>query len=275
MKRVGIIGLGNIGFQIARAIVEGGVPGVELVAVLDRSGCPGFAPMAQLSGRVARHSDFDAFIREEMDLVLEAANPATVRECAPKVLAAGRDFMPMSVGGLIDPDFLRSVARTAAAAGRDVVIPAGAVTGLNVAAAGMAVTDGLESAVVESIKSIDGLREAPYFKKHPEIDLEGLTEAAVVYRGNVYDAVENFPQNVNIAASLALSGIGPERTLVEIKADPAATGIRHRVRLKGCFGEVECQLRLNASPNKRSSYLASLGAIAALKKYASPIKTGY
>ncbi|NLT58807.1 MAG: DUF108 domain-containing protein, partial [Clostridiales bacterium] len=208
----------------------------------------------------------------DIDLVIEAANPAVVKASAKAVLAAGKDFLTMSVGGLIEPGFLAELETVAAASGANLYLPAGAMTGQNVAAASLPV--GLDEVVIQSTKNPAGLREAPYIKEKG-IDLDAIEEPTVIFRGNVFDAVKYFPQNVNIAASLALAGPGPDKTMVEIVADPKSTVTLHIARMKGAFGEMECRMQLVPSPNKRSSYLATLGAIAAVKKYCSPIKMGY
>ena len=273
MKKLGIIGLGNIGMSIAKGVLDGTVGNIQVVAVLDQADCPNAAELKKLSPTpVAVHTDFDAFIAEDMDLVLEAANPKVVKAYAEKILENGKDFMMMSVGGIIEPGFLDKLGELATAHGATVYVPCGAITGLNIVNGGAIA--GLDEVVLQSTKSVAGLKDAPYIKEKG-IDLESLTEPTVVYRGNVFDAVVNFPQNVNIAASLALSGFGCEKTMVEIVCDPNATQIKQSARAKGAFGDMQIDLHFLPSPNKRSSYMAILGAMSSLKKYASPVKLGY
>lgn len=145
--------------------------------------------------------DMDAFLQEKPDVVLEAANPAVVRACAKKILRSGADFIPMSVGGLIDPGFIEKMEAAAEVGESNLIVLAGAMTGQNICAAGA--LPGLEEVVIQSTKGVKGLITAPYIVNN-SIDLESLTEPMVVYRNNVFDAVKNFPQNVNVAASLAL-----------------------------------------------------------------------
>ena len=273
MKKLGIIGLGNIGFHVAKAVLEGVIGNMQVVAFLDQPDCPNGETLQTLSpAPIAAHTDFDAFLAEEMDIVLEAASPKVVRAYAKKIVESGTDFMMMSVGGVIDPGFLDDLGETAQAHGATVYVPCGAVTGQNILYGG--VIAGLDEVVLQSTKSVAGLREAPYIREKG-IDLDSLTEPTVVYRGNVYDAVVNFPQNVNIAASLGLSGFGCDKTMVEIVCDPNATQIQQRVFARGAFGDMSIELHFLPSPNKRSSYMAILGAMSSLKKYASPVKLGF
>lgn len=273
MKRLGIIGLGNIGFSVARAVLDGTVNGMQVVAYLDQNDCPNGVELQKLSSSpVAACTDFDAFITSGLDIVLEAASPSVVQAYAHKIVEHGVDFMMMSVGGIIAPGFLDELGAAAEAHGATVYVPCGAITGLNVLYGGAIA--GLDEVVLQSTKSVAGLRDAPYIVKNG-IHLEALTEPTIVYRGNVYDAVTAFPQNVNIAASLALSGFGCDKTMVEIVCDPHASQISQRVLARGAFGDMEISLHFLPSPNKRSSYMAILGAISSLKKYASPVKLGY
>ncbi|GHV94228.1 putative L-aspartate dehydrogenase [Spirochaetia bacterium] len=273
MKKIGIIGFGNIGYGLAKAVLDGTVPNAEIVAVYEPNVLPAFEEFkSNAKNPVKFYTDFEEFLKTSMDIVVEAANPVVVKTLAKKILAAGFDFMMMSVGGLIENGFLAELEKLAEANDVVIIVPCGAITGQNIAAAGAIA--GLDEVVIQSTKGIGGLKDAPYFKEK-QMDISTLTEAQVVFRGDVFDAVKYFPQNVNVAASLALAGIGPEKTTVEIVADPHSSDIKQNVRITGKFGTMSCSLTLMPSPNKRSSYLAMLGAIAALKKYVSPIKIGY
>ena len=270
MKRVGLIGAGNIGIQLVQAVKSGQIPNAAAVAVMARS--PEKARLALDQAGVQDipvFQDVQGLLSARPDIVVEAAHPHAVQDCAEAVLDAGVDFMPMSVGGLIAPGFLEELTQTAQCSGAQLIVPAGAMTGLNVALAATAGgPDGLYEARITSTKSPAGLKTAPYLAHHPEIELDSLTEPKMIFQGNVQEAVSGFPQNVNVAAAVALCGLGPEKTQVQIIADP-------QVYLKGVFGETCCTLTLETSPNRRSSYLALLSGIATLKKYCTPIKLDY
>ena len=88
----------------------------------------------------------------------------------------------------------------------------------------------------------------------------------MVFEGSALEAVKNFPQNVNVAASLSFAGIGPHETKVRIIADPDATVNSHEVVAEGAFGRLHAVTENLPSPrNAKSSYLASLSAIAELR----------
>ena len=97
------------------------------------------------------------------------------------------------------------------------------------------------------------------------IDLSSIREATVLFEGNALDAVRGFPQNVNVAATLALYGIGPENTRVRVVADPAATRNQHEVRIEGNFGTITTKTENLPSPdNPKTSMLAALSALSLL-----------
>src|SRR5665647_2847269 len=113
--RVGLLGCGNIGHQVA-AHAEGFV----IAALYDQD--PDRArELAERCGGTA-YDSFEAFAASDVDLVVEAASVAAVRTHGEAVLRAGKDFVVMSVGALADPAFLSRLREAAVAAGRRVYI---------------------------------------------------------------------------------------------------------------------------------------------------------
>jgi aspartate dehydrogenase len=75
-----------------------------------------------------------------------------------------------------------------------------------------------------------GLAGAPYLIRNG-ISLDGLNAAKFVFSGTARDAAAAFPANVNVVAALSLAGIGPDRTTIEIWADPAVTRNCHQIEV--------------------------------------------
>lgn len=133
---------------------------------------------------------------------------------------------------------------------------------------------GLTSVEIVSTKHPRGLEGAPYLVEN-NIDLSGLTEPEVVFQGSAREAARGFPKNVNVAVALSLAGIGVDRTVVTIVADPSATRTLHEVRARGEFGELHTTVRNLVHPeNPKTSYLAALSAIRTLRKLTEPIQVG-
>jgi aspartate dehydrogenase len=166
----------------------------------------------------------------------------------------------MSVGGLMmHPELLAE----AKARHIQVRIPSGALCGLDGIRSAMEA--GLHSVTLTTRKPPKGLSGAPYLEERG-IDLGKLTEAMIVFEGSALDAVQAFPANVNVAAALSLMGIGPKETRVRIIADPKATENSHEVTAEGAFGRLQTiTINLPSPRNAKSSYLASLSAVAELR----------
>ena len=69
-------------------------------------------------------------------------------------------------------------------------------------------------------KPPNGLEGAPYLVERG-ITLKDLKEPRKIFDGSAREGARGFPANVNVAAALSLAGIGPDRTRLEIWADPA------------------------------------------------------
>src|SRR6185437_16620128 len=160
----------------------------------------------------------------QADIVVEVAPAAVFEQIATAAIDAGRIFVPASVGALLPRMHLVERARQA---GARIIVPTGALLGLDAVRA--AAEGQVDSVTMVTRKPPPGLAGAPYLEQHG-IEVLGITEARCVFRGNALDAAAGFPANVNVAAALALAGIGPERTQVEIWADPGVTRNTHTIR---------------------------------------------
>lgn len=153
-----------------------------------------------------------------------------------------------------------------------IYLPSGALTGL----------DGVKSAAVGRIDSVTlttrkppaGLSGAPYLAREG-IDLSSLREEKVIFEGSAEEAVEGFPRNINVAATLSLAGIGVAKTRVRIIADPKISRNIHEIEVEGEFGRLISRTENLPSPsNPKTSLLAIFSAIATLKSLASPVRIG-
>jgi len=263
---VGIGGLGAIGRQVAAAL-DAGVEGLELVAVsardLDgaRAKVAGFArppkvvPLAELAALA--------------DIVVECAPAAVFEEVAEPAIRAGRIFVPSSVGALLPRMHLVDLARET---GARIVVPTGALLGLD---AVRAVAEGtIHSVRMVTRKPPGGLSGAPYLVEHG-ISVEGLTEPKKVFEGTAREGARGFPANVNVAAALSLAGIGPDRTTLEIWADPALDRNTHRIEVDADSARFTLEIaNVPSEENPRTGKNTALSVIAALRGLTSTLKVG-
>jgi aspartate dehydrogenase len=264
--RVAIGGLGAIGAHLARAL-DAGVQGLRLTAVAARDQekakrtTAGFrAPPAVVAlPELAEHAD----------IVVEAAPAAVFEQIAESAIAHGRIFVPSSVGALLPRMHLVDRARET---GARIVVPTGALLGLDAVRA--AAEGEVESVTIETRKPPRGLEGAPYLIENG-IDVFAISEPTIVFKGNAFDAARGFPANVNVAAALALAGIGPERTMVEIWGDPTVTRNTHTIKVEAAAARLTMTIEnVPSEENPRTGKITPLSILACLRGLTSTLKVG-
>ena len=262
---VGIAGLGAIGLHLAKAI-DAGVPGLRLTAVSARDHAKAERNLAGFNSRpaIVPVSGLSA-----CDVVVEAAPAAIFEQVATAAIEAGRIFIPSSVGALLPRMHLVERAKQP---GARIIVPTGALLGLDAVRA--AAEGAVESITIETRKPPRGLAGAPYLEDN-RIDVTVITEPTMVFKGNAFDAAQGFPANVNVAAALALAGIGPEKTMVEIWADPAQTRNKHTIRVEAAAARLPMTIEnVPSEENPRTGKITPLSVLACLRGLTATLKVG-
>jgi aspartate dehydrogenase len=151
------------------------------------------------------------------------------------------------------------------------VVPSGALIGLDAVRA--AAEGSIRSVKMVTRKPPNGLEGAPYLREHG-ISLENLKQPLKVFDGSAREGARGFPQNVNVAAALSLAGIGPDRTQLEIWADPALTRNTHRIEVDADTARFSMTIENVPSENPRTGRIVALSTAAALRGLVSEIKVG-
>jgi len=195
-------------------------------------------------------SDVSDLIARRPDVVAECSGHKAVSAHVPAILAAGIDVVIASVGALMDDALLARLKTAASDGGARLLIPSGAVGALDVLAA----------------MRLGGLTRVHYHgRKRPDAwpastpGIENATEAATIFKGSAREAALRFPKNANVAAAVALAGLGPDATDVTLTSDPAVSGNVHEIEADGPFGSV--RFAVTAMPlanNPSTSGLAAL-----------------
>jgi aspartate dehydrogenase len=265
--KVAIAGLGAIGMRLARMLDEGMVPGMTLTAVSARDLPRAADRVAHLTAppRVTPLAELPALA----DIVVECAPARVFREVAAPTIAAGRTFMPLSVGALLDHmDLVDEAART----GARIIVPTGALVGLDTVRA-MAVGD-ITEIRLETRKPPAGLEGAPYLVENG-INIANLTEPKRVFAGTAREAARAFPANVNVAAALGLAGLGPDHTRVEVWADPSVNRNHQTVTVKSDAGEAQMTIaNIPSADNPRTGRVVAQSVAAALRRMTAPLVAG-
>lgn len=269
--KVALIGCGSIGRVIAESIAEKKVD-MDLAYIYDISTANIKEVISLFENPPTISANIEEIADSPADLVVEAASVNVARKIIPLMLEARKDLMIMSIGALADNDFREKTMTRAEEMGNKIYLPSGAIGSLDaLKSANMAK---IESVTIKTTKNPGSLKGAPFFSENP-MDLDNLKEATLIYKGSARDAIQKFPANVNVSVALSLAGIGPEKTMVEIVADPDIKTNSHEIHVKGDFGSYHFRTENLPSPdNPKTSYLAALSAIATLKNIVLPIKIG-
>lgn len=263
--RVGIAGLGAVGLDVARRLIAG-VPGLTLAAVAVRDADKAKRALPQIGDSVALRGLAD--IAESCDVVVEVLPPALFRAVALPVIERGRIFMPLSVAQLLEYNDLVSRAEER---GARIVVPTGALIGLDAVRAAAEGT--VHSVTMVTRKPPAGLDGAPYLRERG-ITLVGLREPLKVFDGSAREGARGFPANVNVAAALSLAGIGPDRTRLEIWADPGVKRNTHTITVDADTMRFTMTIENVPSENPRTGRNVAPSTVAALRGLVSTLKVG-
>ncbi|MDH3677774.1 MAG: aspartate dehydrogenase [Nitrosopumilus sp.] len=265
MKKVGLLGCGAIGTQIALAIDSGKVPAI-LSHVYDGSKDASSTLVEKLTTKPIIVENPHLLSSNSVDMVVEAASQEAVKDVALSVLQNKKDLMIMSVGALLDESIYEILSDACKDFKKTIYLPSGAIAGLD----GIkSVKDELETLSITTTKHPRSLKGAKFFE-NSEIDLDSLDTETTLFQGNAKEAVSLFPANVNVAALLSLIGIGSEKTNVTIVADPKTDKNTHHIEASGNFGKMTFTIEnYPDSNNPKTSRLAILSAIETLRKYCS------
>ncbi len=262
---VAIAGLGAIGLDLARAL-DRGVDGLRLIAVSARD-------HAKARANMAGFRDMPEIVSlaelARADIVVEAAPASVFEQIALPAIDAGRIFIPSSVGQLLPRMHLIERAR---AAGARIIVPTGALLGLD---AVRACAEGeVSSVTIETRKPPNGLVGAPHLVNN-KIDVMAIITPTVIFEGNAFDAAAGFPANVNVAAALALAGIGPQRTTVRIWADPGVDRNIHTIKVEAAAARLTMTVEnVPSESNPRTGKLTPLSVLACLRGLTATLQVG-
>ncbi len=267
IKKMGIIGCGAIGTDIAEAVDKGNI-NVVLYSCFDLDRKKFDALSGKLKNVKPEFMEAEELIKQ-CDLVVECAHKDSVNGILKLAIKYGRDIMFLSAGGVLENTDLIEEARKKRI---NVYVPSGAVVGI----------DGLDAAKYSGLRKVTLITRKPpqAFKGvksliEKGINVDEIKTETIVYEGSAKGAVKDFPQNINIAATLSLAGVGSELTLVKIIIDPFITNNIHEIIVEGDFGRFRAITENLPSPNNpKTSYLTSLSAIVLIKKIVEPIHIG-
>jgi len=263
--RVAIAGLGPIGKKVAEALDQG-IEGLSLAAVSAQNPekhhnwlgtlktPPAVLPIGELS--------------DVADIAIECAPAKLLRSIVAPFVEKGKTAIVLSAGALLDNEDLIDLARQN---GGQIVVPTGALIGLDAVTA--AAVGKIHSVRMVTRKPVQGLAGAPFLVEN-NIDIESIKEPLKIFDGTAREAAKGFPANLNVAVALSLAGIGPDRTRLEIWADPALTRNVHRVEVDSDSARFSMSIENIPSENPKTGRITALSVIALLRKQRSALRVG-
>lgn len=240
--KLAIIGNGAIAGQMLQAL-GGSAHAAEISSVVCLCRAPSLEKARTLFAGSAFERRFrvvtsvEDLITEKPDLTVEVAGHESVAAYGETVLAEGIDLIICSVGALSNAGLHERLLAAARSGGAKMHLPAGAIGAVDLLSALRLA--GLSEVTYTSRKPPSAWIETP---AEAGLDLAGLREAAVFFEGDAGTAARDYPKNANVAATIALAGLGFERTKVRLIADPAAAGNVHRIDVKATAADFTIEI---------------------------------
>jgi len=263
---VAIAGLGTIGLKVARTIDCGGLPGLSLIAVSARDHTKARLNLKDFKTRPAIVQLGE--LADLADVIVECSPAAVFSESAEPAISRGRIFITVSAGALLERADLIELAKST---GAQIIVPTGALIGLD---AVRAAAESEISKVTHCVrKPANSLKNAPYIKQN-NINLDHLEAPLCIFKGTAREAAQGFPANVNVSAALGLAGIGADKTLVEIWADPTIERNIHEVWVEAECARFSMKIENVPSENAATGKITALSVIATLRRLTAALVIG-
>lgn len=262
--KLAIVGSGSLGSIIGKVVSEDLSAEYEILGVLSGNRKNAIKLAEEIGCKAYR--TLNEIIDDQPDYIIEAASPAVFKKMGVEILANGINLIPLSVGALADKEFYNSVVRTALGNNSRVHIPSGAVGGFDVLRGSLLMGDvDVSIATAKSPRSLEG---APFLKGR----ILSEEKEEEIFNGFAKEAIEHFPENVNVAVTTAMATTGVENTKVSIHSIPGFESNRHEIKLVGETVSVNVIVETKPSKiNPKSSTLAAYSVISLLRNLVSPI----
>ncbi len=266
--RVGILGCGAIGSRIARSIKSECGDRATVTALFDINPAKSENLQKRLPYKNIVKRSYPQLLKS-CDLMVEAVNAPDTRMIVRRALLAKKDVLVMSVGKFLDG---KSIIKMAYKQGARLLIPSGAVAGIDAVKA--AALGRIEHITLTTRKPVYGFNDNAYVQKR-RINLSQIKKETVLFEGGVREAVQCFPQNINVAATIALACGARDKMRIRISTSPEFKVNSHELEVVGAFGRMSAKTENVVCPdNPKTSFLAVLSAVQTLKQYFQEVKIG-
>lgn len=266
-RKIALIGFGTIASDVLQGLKTNHDLSATEWAVLLRAGS---ARRNLVPDAVHLVNTVEELINWQPDLVIEAASQDVVKASIVNILKNGISVVVTSVGALAEPAIYKAAIAAAQQGGCQLIIPAGAVASLDYLGALGDISPA--SVVYESRKPIAAWRdELSAIGLNPDT----LDHEVELFSGSAQEAATRYPKNLNVAATLALAGVGMERTQVRVVCDPKVSGNQHKISVDSPLGTlVTTQLNSPSKSNPKTSWLVAQSVIHTVKRQFATVLVG-
>jgi aspartate dehydrogenase len=264
--KVGIVGFGSIGTEVANALIKG-VDNFSLYGIVSRSTENAQKRILQLQHEIKIY-DLETLVNN-CDVVIDCAPKEAFRTIATKCIQEQKTLITVSGSGILDNLDLEEIARKN---NTQIILATGAILGLDALRA--ASESKINSVKMTTRKPPNALSSAPYVIEKG-LQLNELLEPKLIFKGSATEGAKAFPANVNVAAAVGLAGIGANETELEIWADPNLKRNTHKVEVDADSAIFEMSIQNVQTPeNPGTGKITGLSVIACLRGLKSPLKIG-
>ncbi len=265
LKRVGLLGCGSIGTEIALAIDNKNISAI-LTHVYDQSIEQSTKLVSKLTRKPIIVNNVELLAKSKIDIIVETASQNAVKDNAVMILENKKDLMILSVGALLDELLFDDIVKSCKNFKQKVFLPSGAIVGLD----GIkSLRNELESIILITKKNPKSLKGAKFFEIN-DVHIDNLKKPLVLFEGDAREATRLFPANINVSALLSIAGLGAINTTVKIIADPNIKKNIHIIKANGKFGNLYIKIEnVTTHNNPRTSKLAILSAVECLSSICS------
>jgi aspartate dehydrogenase len=255
--KLALIGFGGIGSIVAEHLAADA--GVTFVCVAAREHQR--TRIGLLLGDAPIVDSAQALLQAQPDLVVECASHEAFEQYAQPVLRAGLPLIAVSVGVLADSAVRQAVLAAAEDGGGTLEVPAGAIGAIDAIAA--ARNAGLTRVAYVTRKNAKAWRGTPAAGM---VDLDTTREPTLFFDDTAERAALVFTDKANVCATLALAGLGFEKTRVQFWLDPAVNKSVHQIEADGPCGTLKIELANNVAPaDGRTSLLTAMSIVRAVR----------
>lgn len=266
--KIGIVGCGAIGSRVAESVQKNLKNDCRLTGLYDIDRKKAEQLAQKLSLRKAVKKSIKELVHN-CDCMVEAVNAENTRGIIRRALRAQKSVLSMSVGKLLNAADLFRLANQNRC---HLLLPSGAIAGIDaVKAASLA---GIDAVTLTTRKPPAGFSGNPYLIQRG-IDPLKIRRETVLFEGGVDEAVKIFPQNINVAATLALAARSREKITVRIMTSPHYKFNSHEIEVRGTSGRIVTRTDNVVCPdNPKTSYLAVLSGLQTLRQYCAGVFVG-